>query len=332
MKTIREQIGQGLIDGAVVRIGSLEKDLFSGAWGFADKTAGVPMTDDTIFDAASVTKAVGTNSVLLAALADGLLELDRPFTDYLTEFSGPMPGPVTVRDLALHISGVNIAYCNSGTPEEMRRKILAVEFLRPARQTYQYTCTNYILIGMMLEKIFGQRLDEIAFERVFRPLGMTDTRWTKPVDGGLPRTIRTINADPGVISDPGARHYFPCPFGNAGIFTTAADMAKYARMMLRNDGSVFPKEILGLCFTDFNPPQIGHPHSVGWDMMPDMIPAGLSPRTVFHSGWTGQTVWVDPGTDRFVIVLTNRMQDWGLAKFGRKAIAEEALAAIGTGV
>ena len=204
MKTIREQIGQGLIDGAVVLAGDLEHDLFSGVWGFADKTNGVPMTPDTIFDAASVTKAVGTNSVLLSALSDGRLELDRPFTDYLTEFSGPMQGPVTVRDLALHISGVNIAYCNSGTPDEMRRKILAVEFLRPARQVYQYTCTNYILIGMMLEKIFGRRLDEIAAERVFRPLGMTDTRWTKPVEGGLPRTIRTINADPGVISDPGA--------------------------------------------------------------------------------------------------------------------------------
>ena len=137
MKTIDEQIGKGLIDGAVVLAGDLERDLFSGAWGFADKRAGVPMALDTIFDAASVTKAVGTNSVLLSALADGRLELDQPFTDHLPEFSGPMPGPVTVRELALHISGVNINYCNTGTPEEMRRKILAVEFLRPVRQVYQ---------------------------------------------------------------------------------------------------------------------------------------------------------------------------------------------------
>ena len=102
-------------------------------------------------------------------------------------------------------------------------------------------------------------------------------------------------------------------------------------MMLRNDGKLFPKEIMELCFTDFVPPEIAHPHSIGWDMMPDMIPSGLSPRTVLHSGWTGQTVWVDPGTGRFVIVLTNRMQDWGLAKFGRTAIAEEILTAIGKG-
>ena len=331
MHSIDQQMDQGLIDGAVVLAGNRERDLFAGAWGYADKRVRRSMTMDTIFDIASVTKAVGTNSVLLAALADGLLDLDRPFTDYLTGFTGKQVRPVTVRELALHISGVNIGYCNTGTPAEMRRKILAVDFLKPPRTEYQYTCTNYILIGFLLEKISCRSLADIASERVFRPLGMKETGWTKPVEGGLVRTIRTINAEPGIISDPGARHYAPLPFGNAGIFTTAADLAKYARMMLRSDGTIFPPEILHLCFTDFNPPQVAHPHSIGWDKMPDMIPAGFSDQTVFHNGWTGQTLWIDPGTDRFVIVLTNRMKEWDRAKFGRKAIAEEALAAIGAG-
>lgn len=328
MRHIQQQICDGLIDGAVVLAGDREQDVFAGAWGYADKRDQRPMTVDTIFDIASVTKAIGTNSVLLAALADKLLDLDRTFTDYLTDFSGRQLAPVTIRELALHISGVNIGYCNTGTPAEMHRKILAVDFLKPPRTEYQYTCTNYILIGFLLEKIYGRSLADLATERVFRPLGMNETNWTEPVEGGLTRTIRTINADPGIISDPGARHYAPRPFGNAGIFTTAADLAKYARMMLRNDGAVFPPEILQLCFTDFNPPQVAHPHSIGWDKMPDMIPAGLSDQTVFHNGWTGQTVWIDPGTDRFIIVLTNRMKEWDRAKFGRKAIAEEVLAGL----
>ena len=322
------QIREGLIDGCVVLAGNLKQDLFAGAWGFADKTRQVPMAMDTIFDIASVTKAIGTNSVLLAALADGLIELDRPFTDYLPEFTGKQFGPVTVRELALHISGVDIGYCNTGTPSLMREKILAVDFLKPPRAEYQYTCTNYILIGFLLEKIYGQNLAETAFERVFRPLQMNETGWTAPVSGGSSRTIRTINADPGIISDPGARNYAPLPFGNAGIFTTAADLARYARMMLRNDGTVFPPHILNLCFTDLNPPQVAHPHSIGWDKMPDMIPAGLSDQTVFHNGWTGQTLWIDPGTERFVMVLTNRMKAWDRAKFGRKEIAEEILAGL----
>lgn len=331
MYQIDQQIRQGLIGGAAVLAGDLEQDLFAGAWGYADWQDHRPMTMDTIFDIASVTKPVGTNSVLLAAVADGLLELDRPFTDYLPEFTGKQFGPVTVRELALHISGININYCNDGTPAEMQRKILATDFLKPPRTEYQYTCTNYILIGFLLEKNCGRSLADIASERVFRPLGMNETNWTEPAASELPRTIRTINADPGTISDPGARHYAPRPFGNAGIFTTAADLAKYARMMLRNDGTVFPPEILQLCFTDYNPPQVGHPHSIGWDKMPDMIPSGLSEQTVFHNGWTGQTFWIDRGTGRFVIVLTNRMKAWDKAKFGRKAIAEEVLAAIGGG-
>ena len=331
MHSIDQQMDQGLIDGAVVLAGSMEQDLFAGAWGYADKRVQRSMTMDTIFDIASVTKAVGTNSVLLAAQADGLLDLDRPFTDYLTGFTGKQFGPVTVRELALHISGVDIGYCNTGTPAEMHRKILAVNFLKPPRTEYQYTCTNFILIGFLLEKICGRSLADIASERVFRPLGMKETCWTKPMEGGLSRTIRTINAEPGIISDPGARHYAPLPFGNAGLFTTAADLAKYARMMLRNDGSVFPPDVLDLCFTDFNPAGVAHPRSIGWDKMPDMIPEGLSGETIFHNGWTGQTFWIDRGTGRFVIVLTNRMKPWDRAKFGRKAIAEEALAAIGAG-
>jgi len=331
MKTVDTFIRQGLIDGAVVLAGDPERDLFACARGFADRINQVPMSMDTIFDLASVTKAVGTNSVLLAALSDGLLELDRPFTDYLPEFNGKTQGSVTVRELALHISGVNINYCNTGTPEEMHRKILAVEFLRKPRTEYQYTCTSYILIGFLLEKLYRRSLAEIASERVFRPLGMIETNWTAPMEGGRGRTIRTINADPGIISDPGARHYAPRPFGNAGLFSTAADLAKFARMMLKNDGSIFPPEILQLSFTDFDPPELKHPHSIGWDKMPDMIPAGLSGETIFHNGWTGQTLWIDPGTMRFVIVLTNRMKPWGRAKFGRKAIAEEILARIDQG-
>ncbi|MBO4631810.1 MAG: beta-lactamase family protein [Lentisphaeria bacterium] len=325
MWNIERQIQQGLIDGAVVLAGNLERDLYSGAWGYADKANHVPMTEDSVFDIASITKAVGTNSVLLAALTDGILELDRPFIDYLPEFTGKPPRPVTIRELALHISGVNINYCNEGSSEEMHRKILAVDFPHQPGTVYQYTCTNYILLGFLLEKLYTRDLAEIATERVFRPLRMTASAWTRPPAGSLSRTVRTINAAPGVISDPGARHYAPRPFGNAGIFTTAADLAKYARMLLRNDGTIFPKKITRLCFTDFNPPGIHHPHSIGWDMMPDMIPDGLSGQTIFHNGWTGQTLWIDPGSQRFVIVLTNRMKEWDRAKYGRKAIAEELL-------
>ena len=105
-------------------------------------------------------------------------------------------------------------------------------------------------------------------------------------------------------------------------------LAKYARMLLSPDPVLFTEDAVRLCFTDFNPPDVAHPHSIGWDMMPDMIPEGLSGQTIFHSGWTGQTLWIDPGTQQFVIVLTNRMREWDKAKYGRKAIAAEVLSAL----
>lgn len=322
MKTVREQIKSGLIGGAVVLAGNVEKDLFTHADGIADWQTGSLMTMDSVFDVASVTKVVGTNSVLLAAIADGLVDLDRALTDYLP---GLNSRNVKVREFAQHISGVNIKYCHVGDQDEMYRGILNVDFPFPPRARYEYTCTNYILIGFMLEHLYGRRLDEIAAERVFHPLNMTETTWVHPGAERLSRTIRTVNEDPGTISDFGAKAFAPHPFGNAGIFSTAADLAKYARMMLRNDGSIFPKDVLDLCFTDFNPPSVQHPRSIGWDMAKDVIPVGLSDQTISHSGWSGQTIWIDRGTNRFVIVLTNRKQDWAEAKYGRKAIAEEAL-------
>lgn len=325
MKNVLDQINSGLIGGAVVLAGDLKQDPIFYAAGCADWQTGTPMTTDSVFDIASITKVVGTNSVLLAAIADGLVDLDKPFTDYLPEFTGNMPQPVKVRELAQHISGVNIRYHHTGSHEEIYRGILNVDFPYPPRTKFEYTCTNYILLGFMLEKVYGRPLNEIAQERVFHPLGMTETNWTKPLDGLQARTIRTINADPGIISDFGAQAYFPRPFGNAGIFSTAADLAKFARMMLKNDGSIFPEHIVDLCFKNFNPPEIQPPRAIGWNMAPALIPDGLSPQTVFHSGWTGQTLWLDPGTNRFVIVLTNRKADWAEAQSGRKAIAEEAL-------
>ena len=95
--------------------------------------------------------------------------------------------------------------------------------------------------------------------------------------------------------------------------------------MLKNDGSIFAPEVLELCFRNCNPPEVKHARSVGWDMAEEGIPGGLSAQTIYHSGWTGQSVWIDPQKQRFVIVLTNRCGDWTKARDGRINIAEEIL-------
>ena len=332
MKTIPDsvsrQIAAGIIHGAVILAGTETEELFTGAYGIADQGKNTPMQLNSVFDIASVTKVIGTTSALLTAIEAGKIELDRPFTDYIPKFRTAMRETVTVRMLAAHVSGISMAYPQISPAEVMRDALMDITFPESPGQNYQYTCTAFILLGLLIEAVMGKTLDDIVTEKVFRKLGMYDTCWTRPPVGAEERTIRTINAAPGIISDPGARAFFPEALGNAGIFSTASDLAKYCRMMLKNDGSVFAPEILNLCFKNCNPPEIKHARAIGWDMEAHGIPGGLSPQTVYHSGWTGQSVWVDPVGKCFVIVLTNRCGDWTKARDGRINIAEEILTEI----
>ena len=325
---IARQISNGIINGAVVLAGTVEKDLFSGAYGFADRENNVLMSPASVFDIASVTKVIGTTNALLTAIEAGKIELDRPFTDYIPKFRTVMRETVTVRMLATHISGISMAYPQISPAEVMRDAFLDITFPENPGIIFQYTCTAFILLGLIIENVMGETLDKIVSKKVFQKLGMSDTRWTQPPVGAQERTIRTINAAPGIISDPGARAFFPQALGNAGIFSTASDLAKYCRMMLKNDGSIFAPEVLNLCFKNCNPPEIKHARSIGWDMEEHGIPGGLSQQTIYHSGWTGQTVWIDPVGKCFVIVLTNRCGDWTKARDGRINIAEEILTEI----
>ena len=323
--SVSRQISNGIINGAVILAGTADKDLFAGAYGIADPDKNVPMQFDSVFDIASVTKVIGTNSALLTAIEAGKIELDRPFSDYLPLYRTRLNEKITVRMLASHISGISMAYPQISPPEVMRDALMDTAFPEKAGQNYQYTCTAFIMLGLTVEAVMGKSLDQIVTEKVFERLGMNETRWTQPPEGTLNRTIRTINAAPRIISDPGARAFFPQPLGNAGIFSTAEDLVKYCRMMLKNDGSIFAPEVLELCFRNCNPPEVKHARSVGWDMAEEGIPGGLSAQTIYHSGWTGQSVWIDPQKQRFVIVLTNRCGDWTKARDGRINIAEEIL-------
>ena len=325
MKTPQEQIQAGWIDGAVVLGGTRGTDFLREAWGIADRQRKTPMRTDCVFDIASLTKVVGTAPLLALCTEEGLVDFDAPFTEYLP-YRGKIPAPVTVRHLATHCSGVQINYpCFPGEHEKMARSILAEDFVRPPGVLYEYTCTGYILLGFLIEAVTGRSLEELAAERIFAPLGMTDTRWGAPPEGALPRTIRTINADPGVISDHGARAMAPRRTGNAGIFSTADDLAKFCRMMLGEGKGLFRSETMELFFRN-QAPQGMTARSLGWNLDKTGIPRAFSSATIFHTGWTGQSMWIDPETGRFLLVLTNRFGESSPESCkGRLAIAAEAL-------
>ena len=322
---IPEQIHAGLIDGAVVLGGTGTEDFRRGAYGIADRMKQAPMQFDSVFDIASLTKVTGTAVLLAFCVEEGIIDLDAPFTEYLP-YHGRLFSPVTVRQLATHYSGIQINYPYfPGEEKKMIEAILSLDFVRPPMTEYEYTCTNYILLGFLIERVMKKPLEQLAEERIFRPLGMNDTKWGAPVDGALSRTIRTINAAPGVISDHGARAIAPHRIGNAGIFSTASDLAKFCRMMLGEGKGLFRSETMELFFRN-QAPQGMTARSLGWNLDKTGIPRGFSSATIFHTGWTGQSMWIDPETGRFLLVLTNRFGESSPESCkGRLAIAAEAL-------
>ena len=164
---IARQISNGIINGAVVLAGTVEKDLFSGAYGFADRENNVLMSPASVFDIASVTKVIGTTNALLTAIEAGKIELDRPFTDYIPKFRTVMRETVTVRMLATHISGISMAYPQISPAEVMRDAFLDITFPENPGINFQYTCTAFILLGLIIENVMGETLDKIVSEKAY---------------------------------------------------------------------------------------------------------------------------------------------------------------------
>jgi CubicO group peptidase (beta-lactamase class C family) len=188
---------------------------------------------------------------------------------------------------------------------------------------------NFMLLGFIVEAVSGLRLDAFCEQRIYGPLGMRDTRFG-PIDGKDERVARMANVEPGIISDECARTAAR-PLGNAGLFSTAADLARFAEALLgggvRDGVRILSPAAVALFERPLNQPP-HRPRSFGWDLAPDLRPANLSERTYYHTGWTGQSLYVDPGSDTYAIVLSNRTGDHDRARFQRAAVAAAAVAEV----
>ncbi|MBR2363582.1 MAG: beta-lactamase family protein [Lentisphaeria bacterium] len=319
----------GLWAGNVIVAGNGEEELFRYVDGIADPASGRRMTYDTIFDIASVTKVLGTTTLLAIAHEKKLLDIDEPITKYLPEFTGKTYGEPTIRDFSMHTAGMGIWYPHYSNKQlEMQNDILKLDAECEKNTVYKYSCLNFLLLSFLLRKVYGKDLAAVSDELIFSKLAMKDSSWCDSKD--VDRTIRTINAAPGVISDFGALSMYPVATGNAGIFSTAEDMGKFARSLLLYGEKIMAKETAKLLFTSCSHPSVARRHAVGWDMGEEMLPKEFSCQGVFHSGWTGQTFWLDPGKDIYIAVLTNRMGDHTRSKYLRReigfTIAESLLA------
>lgn len=328
-------MSEGLWVGSVVLAGTAERIIFRQAWGYTSVDKTVELSEDAVFDMASLTKPVATATALAICMDRGWVDISAPFTQYLPEYQGKLQGTVTVLDLARHLSGFDKS--KPYLPEEYNQlsnlkegpvieNLLYHSPVRPPKQKYQYTCTNYIMLGLIVEKVSRKSLSEFCIETIFDPLGMQDTQWTPLLKPDMQRVVKPIFTPMlGVVSDEPARAAGR-PIGNAGLFSTADDLAKFCRMMLANgrygrDRLLSERAMHALSIKI----DTCSPVALGWRVGASGNIPSLSEATLSHSGFTGNSIWIDPVQQCFVIVLTNRTGNHGRASHARTELAEYLL-------
>lgn len=304
-----------------------------------------PMTEDTIFDAASLTKVLATTPAVMKLVERGKVSLDGRVTEYLPEFAGEGRDAITVRQLLTHTSGLPPGISTRGDwrgQSEAFKRACAAEVQTPPGTAFRYSDINFILLGVLVERMSGVGLDQFVRHEFYEPLKMRDTGYlpdtnrlarvapTEVVDGGVLR---------GVVHDPTARKMGGVA-GHAGLFTTAADLARFARMML-NEGQldgvrVLKPESVRLMTTPQTPPGLATVRGLGWDLRSSYSnPRGrwFSDASYGHTGWTGTSIWIDPRADAFVVFLSNRNHptEAGSVKALRETLGTLAAEAMGLG-
>ena len=278
-----------------------------------------PMTEETIFDLASLTKVVATAPAILKLIEAGKIDLDAAVTNYLPEFVGGQKEAITVRNLLTHTSGLRPGL---GRRPEWSGVAQAVEFacgekLRaPTGTKFIYSDINYILLGEIVHRVSGRDLHQFTRAEIYAPLGMKDTGFLPPerVHDRVAPTEKLSNGNilRGTVHDPTSRRMGGIA-GHAGLFSTAADLARYARMLLNHgklDGiRIFSDESIRLMTQLQSPPEVKEARGIGWDIdtaysgpRGQLFPGG----SYGHTGWTGTSIWIDPHSESFVIFLSNR--------------------------
>ena len=317
-----EAVASGEIPGAVVLVGRGDDILLHRAYGSRRLLPQpAPMTVDTIFDLASLTKPFGTTLAVMRLVERGAIKLDAPLGRYLKEFRDKQYDEITIKRLLTHSAGL-AAYPPNGTVSAgFPRAASAIAKLPldyPPGSAFQYSDTGFILLSEVVRRVSGTPLDRYLEKTVFKPLGLNDTSF-HPKAGALGRVAPTEFVNGlllrGEVHDQRAR-LLGGVAGHAGMFSTSADLSRIIRMLL-NRGTLDRHRIFEPATVKemWEPaPDSKGSRALGWDVsssfsktMAPFFPEG----SVGHLGFTGTAVWIDPPTRSYLIVLTNRVHPYG---------------------
>ncbi|MSO53417.1 MAG: DUF1343 domain-containing protein, partial [Acidobacteria bacterium] len=343
--------------GAVVLIGRGDQTVYEKAYGTrATVPSTEPMTLDTVFDLASLTKVVATTTAVMTLVEQGRVRLNDPVASFVPGFDRYGKAGITVRHLLTHVSGLRPdvdLHPWTGYDAAMALAIDEVPTAAPGEQ-FVYSDINFFLLGDIVSRVTGESLDKYLTRVVFGPLGLRDTGFL-PAKTLLPRiapTERCAEQDAwpckrpdaaplrGVVHDPTARRMGGVA-GHAGLFSTAQDLQRFARMLI-NGGELDGVRILSPAtvarmITPVTLPANAGTRGLGWDIdtsfssnRGDLFPIG----SYGHTGFTGTSLWIDPASKSYVIFLSSRLHPDGVGDVGvlRSRIATVAAAVIGGGV
>jgi len=330
-------IGEGRLPGCVVAIGRKSGIVFEKAFGSrALLPEREPMTEDTLFDLASLTKPIATATALMILADQGKIDLDEKAAHYVPEFGARGKSAITLRQLLLHTSGLPKEIPVADFERGRRLAFSRIAALAPKAapgERLVYSDVGYLVLEEVIRRVARTDLASLTASAVFRPLGMNDT-------GFLPAERDRVRAAPtemrnnawmrGSVHDPRAFRLGGVA-GHAGLFSTAADLARYARMVLGGgelDGAriLSPVALRNMRAPHDVPDGI---RALGWDMQSAYSSnrgTAFSRRAVGHGGFTGTSLWIDPERDLFVIFLSNRVHPDGRGSVNTLAGAIATLA------
>ncbi len=352
---IERAITQKIIPGAVLAVVFKQKLVYLKAYGRRQlKPAVLPMQTNTLFDMASLTKPIATGTTVMQLIEQGRLRLGDRVTDFLPDFknwrdSSGHEEPMRIIHLLTHSSGLP-AYAHPSLLKKLygrvdratlEKHIDSVERLYKPGTAFKYSGLNMITLQRIIEQLTGQKLADYSREHIFRPLGMRDTGFRLRPEQIARCAPTEILADgtllKGVVHDPMAREAMGGLSSNAGLFSTAEDLALYAATLLNNGSGpggqriLSPRAVWRFSHIPSGYEPIGR--ALTWDVSsPYASNRGdlLSPETYGHTGYTGTSLIIDPQNDLAVIVLTNRVhpEDKGSVVQLRGQVANAVAAAL----
>jgi uncharacterized protein YbbC (DUF1343 family)/CubicO group peptidase (beta-lactamase class C family) len=312
---INNAIEQQQIPGAVLIVGHKGQIVYRKAYGSRSIVPRrEPMTLDTIFDCASLTKVVAATTALMQLWEQGKFRMADPLAKYLPEFAQNGKQDITIRQLMVHYSGLpeDLDLTRKWEGKETGyRMAFEVTPDRPAGSAFMYSDINFVVLGALVERLSGETLDEYTAKHVFAPLGMKNTRFLPPAVW-LPRIAPTEEDENhhllhGVVHDPTARRMGGVA-GDAGMFSTADDLATFAQALLDGGRGVLTSATIAKMTAPQQPVNGTVLRGFGWDIdspfstnRGELLPVG----SFGHTGFTGTSLWIDPTTQTYIVLLTN---------------------------